>query len=131
MTTSTLTYGSRAASTFGLEQGGSCKKSARQTSCNCQADFLQLPPCSKPAWIEDHVYANTSGFFITRCCFANCMTIIRHEARCSRSPGLSVMLRTYGAFCTGACSQLHTVKLVWSVYLMPCMHRLLVVLLCR
>ncbi len=47
------------ASTFGLKQGGSCKKSA---------------------WIEDHVYAGTSDFFITRCYSANCMTIIRHHA---------------------------------------------------
>jgi hypothetical protein len=47
------------ASTFGLEQGGSCKKSA---------------------WIEDHLYAGTSDFFITRCYSTNCMTIIRHHA---------------------------------------------------
>jgi len=41
-------------STFGLEQGGSCKKSA---------------------WIEDHAYAGTADFFITRCCSANCMRL--------------------------------------------------------
>lgn len=41
------------ASSFGLEQGGSCKKSA---------------------WIEDHMYAGTADFFI------NCMTTIRHRA---------------------------------------------------
>ncbi len=39
------------ASNFGLEQGGTCKKSA---------------------WIEDHVYAGTSDFCITRCyCLGN------------------------------------------------------------
>ncbi len=47
------------ASSFGMEQGGSCKKSA---------------------WIEDHLYAGTSDFFITRYCSANCMTMIRHHA---------------------------------------------------
>ena len=47
------------ASTFGLKQGGSCKKSA---------------------WIEDHIYAHTSEFFITRCYSANCMTLLRHHA---------------------------------------------------
>ena len=47
------------ASTFGLKQGGSCKKSA---------------------WIEDHIYAHTPEFFITRCYSANCVTILRHHA---------------------------------------------------
>ncbi len=47
------------ASTFGLEQGGSCKRSA---------------------WIENHVYASTAEFFITKYCSANCMTIIRQHA---------------------------------------------------
>ena len=47
------------ASNFGLEQGGSCKKSA---------------------WIEDHLYAGTSDCFVTRCYSAKCMTISRHHA---------------------------------------------------
>jgi len=47
------------ASTFGLEQGGRCNKSA---------------------WIEDHVYACTADFCITRCYSANCMMKIRHHA---------------------------------------------------
>jgi len=52
------------ASTFGLEQGGSCTKSA---------------------WFEDHVYAGTSDYFVTRCYSANCTAITRRHVFVSAS----------------------------------------------